>query len=343
MRPLPKRRLAGFTLTEVLIALAVGLIGITLMMRIMQDSESRKRSTAAGGDAQIAGSIGLYNLERDISLAGNGFGMVTTLGCAVTEPGSGGGEFDALIPVEIVDGGGTGEPDQLRVMYGNPNIMATGQAATITSGQAQAKAGDLAGHAAGDWVLAVVGSNCGMFAVVSNANTGPPDSKNNVTFTETVPLGSALLYNLGNPAQSQPPRFNVWAISGSNLTVADEFHGGAVVPIGEGIVNLQAEYGLDTNSPRDYIVDTWQNTAPGASDWDQVVAIRVGLLARSQQYEREQVTVNALRWRGGTFTMFNVDGTTTPPSDPTLNWRNYRYRVYEAVVPLRNIIWGVQP
>jgi type IV pilus assembly protein PilW len=43
--------------------------------------------------------------------------------------------------------------------------------------------------------------------------------------------------------------------------------------------------------------------------------------------------------------MTNVDG--TADSDPTganavNNWRNYRYNVYEAVVPLRNTIIGRQ-
>ena len=42
--------------------------------------------------------------------------------------------------------------------------------------------------------------------------------------------------------------------------------------------------------------------------------------------------------------MTNVDG--TPDSfgdadaDPN-NWRYYRYRVYERVIPLRNMLWGI--
>jgi len=45
--------------------------------------------------------------------------------------------------------------------------------------------------------------------------------------------------------------------------------------------------------------------------------------------------------------MTNVDG--TPDSDPgdatkgdVNNWRNYRYNVFEAVVPLRNALIGRQ-
>jgi len=30
------------------------------------------------------------------------------------------------------------------------------------------------------------------------------------------------------------------------------------------------------------------------------------------------------------------------PADPANNWRNYRYRVYENVIPLRNMLWGTR-
>jgi type IV pilus assembly protein PilW len=42
------------------------------------------------------------------------------------------------------------------------------------------------------------------------------------------------------------------------------------------------------------------------------------------------------------FLMTNVDGTADAgPADTTPNnWRNYRYRVYERVIPLRNLLWG---
>jgi type IV pilus assembly protein PilW len=41
--------------------------------------------------------------------------------------------------------------------------------------------------------------------------------------------------------------------------------------------------------------------------------------------------------------MTNVDGSadSDPANDPN-NWRHYRYNVFEAVVPLRNVIIGKQ-
>ena len=49
------------------------------------------RSTSSGNDAQIAGAIGLYQMERDIKEAGLGFGLIPrkgleggVAGCAVS-------------------------------------------------------------------------------------------------------------------------------------------------------------------------------------------------------------------------------------------------------------------
>ena len=47
-----------------------------------------------------------------------------------------------------------------------------------------------------------------------------------------------------------------------------------------------------------------------------------------------------------TFLMTNLDGTTDSFSDTDAvpnNWRFYRYRVYERVIPLRNMLWGNYP
>jgi type IV pilus assembly protein PilW len=97
-------------------------------------------------------------------------------------------------------------------------------------------------------------------------------------------------------------------------------------------VQLKALYGKDTNG--DAVVDTWDNTLPANPTlWMQVRAVRIALLARSAQMEKTAVTAVAPTWNGGT--AFAV----TNPADGT-DWHNYRYRVYETVVPLRNMIWS---
>jgi type IV pilus assembly protein PilW len=110
--------------------------------------------------------------------------------------------------------------------------------------------------------------------------------------------------------------------------------------VGDGIVQLQAEYGKDTNN--DYLVDIWNTTMPiGEAAWRQVRAIKIALLARSGQYEKTVVTPdcvapgnppNSAYWSGGCFQMSDPDANTS--------WRQYRYRSYETVVPIRNMIWS---
>ena len=46
--------------------------------------------------------------------------------------------------------------------------------------------------------------------------------------------------------------------------------------------------------------------------------------------------------------MTNLDGTSdsyttstlTSPSKNPNDWRHYRYKVYESIIPLKNVMWG---
>jgi type IV pilus assembly protein PilW len=385
----------GFSLVEVLVGMAIALIGIVIMFQVMENAESRKRTTAAGGDAQISGSIAMYNLERDIRLAGYGFGSSASLGCTVnaydTARGSAAaGKFTfLLLPLQIVDGAG-GASDQIISFYGNSPSAPVNQSfdCSTSSTKRVASTSSRGGIERSDLLLVTNGATCAMVEVTQNTQPSPAGLCNttgtsaddqrslwhaigaytnpqndSITARYNDPDGfttaSGQLHNLGNLAV---PRRNIWQITnGRILTVTDDLHfvdaldqtvNPAVVgtdgqndqaEISEGIVNLQAQYGLDTTLPRDYVVDTWQSTAP--ADWTQLVAVRVALLARSQQYEKTNVTAVAPTWLGGGFTMTNLDGTSgaAAPANPVDDWRRYRYRVYQATIPLRNMIWGTAP
>jgi type IV pilus assembly protein PilW len=146
---------------------------------------------------------------------------------------------------------------------------------------------------------------------------------------------NSTLHNMG-----KVPILNAWTVRNNMLVTANRMSDhntniwGDVV---EGIVDLQAEYGLDTDN--DTVADTWQATDP--TDWAQLRLIRFGLLIRGPDRETSPVTTTAPAWTGGSFTMRNVDGTTdTGAAGPAANnWRYYRYQVQDVVVPLRNMIW----
>ena len=178
---------------------------------------------------------------------------------------------------------------------------------------------------------------------------------------------SGFAFNLG-----QAPRRDVFRVTtaadvqGPNrLIVTDKtFSNGPDVELAAGIVNLQAEYGIDANTDNLIEDSEWTTAtpAPGAG-WLNVRAIRIAVLARSEQWDKSASASDPSscspnpQWTSGAsgalqltnFTMTNVDGTAdsyadcseSPPSPN--NWRRYRYRVYETVVPLRNMIWGTAP
>jgi type IV pilus assembly protein PilW len=122
--------------------------------------------------------------------------------------------------------------------------------------------------------------------------------------------------------------------------------------IADGVVQLNALYGIDTNG--DGIPDTW--AGPGDAGWDidtvmttpalmrQIVAVRIALVVRGQYYDLNGGTAAVpIPVSPPTLTIFNglVNGGGTPLAQvialSALD-QQYRYRVFEFTVPLRNML-----
>ena len=113
-------------------------------------------------------------------------------------------------------------------------------------------------------------------------------------------------------------------------------------------------YGKDTSTPKDGVVDQFDTTTPTtADDWSRVLSVRIAVVARSETREKAEVTIADPVWDVGTAT--TVSGTaacstgsarkcltlTLPkPNTTDTEWRHYRYKVYDTVVPLRNVVWS---
>ncbi len=363
-------------MTELLVGVAIGLIGIAAMFQVLALWDKTKRSTAAGGDAQIVGTVGYFRLERDIKQAGLGFGTAPAgvSGCTVAASANATATTTAhtfsfpLVPVRIVQGA-SGAPDSLQVLYGNSSFFTSVQTyndSTAFTKKASSRTGfqvyrNAAGAVERGDVIVVADSSspiqCALVEISGNSNADGytlDHVANSLRFnsaTGTTTVGnSGSLFNLG-----PQPQLNVWSVNSDSLVVTDALHRNATATVADGVIDLQAEYGLDTNG--DLIVDTWQTGDP--ADWRQVLAIRVALLARSQHYEAtRQLAGGQVAYATGTapdlpwpdssgnalpFTMRNVDGSSDSNPQTDNDWRNYRYRVYGGVISLRNMIWGVSP
>ena len=73
-RPQPFQ--SGFTLVEILVGLAIGMLATVIIMQVFSVFETQKRTTTGLADAQTNGSIALYNIGREMQLAG--FGLMPT-------------------------------------------------------------------------------------------------------------------------------------------------------------------------------------------------------------------------------------------------------------------------
>lgn len=373
-RPQPYGRVRGFTLIEIMIGLTIGLLTLLAIYKLFSTSEGRRRTTAAVSQAQTAGALALFAIERDIRSAGLGFaGMDPTyLGCTVQaykRTGRDPAQYTfPLLPVQIVNS------NEIRVLTGSSTNMFIGARYNASASGVFTMERSNAGFQAGDVVVGTSDTDpkkCLLMEVTAGAGssiTGPggvaeddpsvrhmgagytsfytgasvTPERNGGSFVDMLDggatsLGEGWLFSLGN----QPTR-NVWRVQDNQLmryNFLDETDTKGVA-VAEDVLQMAAEYGFDKDgSGKIDKDDEWAafdvdiSSNPASSNMGRLMAVRVAILVRSSQFERDAVTPAAPKWANGSknFEMGTGD-----------EWQHYRYRVYESVIPLRNTIWGQQ-
>jgi type IV pilus assembly protein PilW len=361
----------GFSLVEVMVSIVVSLFATLAIMQSFAVSEGYRRTATSGGDAAFSGAVGAYLLDRDLQMAGYGINTGIYLGCQVSG-------FDesatpvqpisfTLAPAQITPGTGS-NPDSITVVSSStgwlpaPITLTTAMASPTDNYQVNNPFGVTAGDVA---ILAQSGNNaCTLVQATNTPTSGTAGNQNTVQHTSgsyrtyggaTVearynPVGgigaaypaSSVLIDMG-----AAPTVNTYSIQNNTLVVAQQVTapGQPVQPVAANIVQLKALYGRDTVGGG--TVTAW-NTTPApvtASDWTAVLAIRVALVARSAQPEKQTNPTTGVcstttasptvTWDDGTTTTLDLSNTT--PTGPA--WQCYRYRVFHMTASLRNLIW----
>lgn len=353
-RPAPQRLLAaGFSLVEIMVALVIAMLAMIVMMQLFSVSEGYKRSTTGGADAQTIGAIALFGLQRDIRQGGYGINNLNLMGCNLLLPT--GTTLTNLAPVTINPAvallpAGDSNTDTLLVVYGNGNGSSEGDLLVSVPGTANVfPVQTPTSFVAGDQIIAEAQPRPAACNLRLDPVTGVAGSNVSVTTGTAGLAGGSILYNLG-----QTPKILGYAIRQGNLTVCNYLdatknctNSGSTnwTPIANNVVSLRAQYGRDTNStPMDAIVDLYDQTTPTtACGWAKISALRFALVTRSTQTEKTAVTTSAPTWAGTAAN--NPTGSASTPIDLSANasWQQFRYRVFQTVVPLRNMAWaGVQ-
>jgi type IV pilus assembly protein PilW len=115
----------------------------------------------------------------------------------------------------------------------------------------------------------------------------------------------------------------------------------------EGIENLQIRYGVDSVTPHDRIPDTWVDASGVGSNWDNVVAVRFGIIARAlANLNADRRTANRVEdtkpldiFGDGTPDFTGTETTsTTSDTGVTIKDRLYDRRMFRTTVLLRNFV-----
>jgi type IV pilus assembly protein PilW len=326
----------GFTLVEIMVGLAIGMLATLVIMQVFSNFEAQKRATTGSADAQTNGSIALYNIGREMQMAGYPLTPSTDSPLKCTTLTFGATGLTGISPVTITDGGG-GASDTITIRYGSSAMG--GIPTTITSVGAPT-ANDVT-------VDSSLGCNTNDIAMITNGTTCAMTSATAVT--SSVPA-TVTLQNMTNAtAGASIACLGNWnevtyRVNNGNL----ERNG---VPSVVGIVNLQAQYGVSSSATSNQVTQwvdatggTW--AAPTVADRNRIKAIRIAIVARNAKSEPGTVTAACSSTTTASPTgLCTWEGSASSPA-PTIdlssysNWQNYHYRVFETIIPLRNVIWS---
>lgn len=352
----PLKDSRGMSLVEVLISMVISLVVTLAAYQSFAASEGYRRAATGGGDATFSGSIGMYALQRELRMAGYGINTPSVLGCRVLaydEGVSPAREFDFTLAPVVITQGAAGAPDTLEISYSSSDAVPV----PVRMTQAPPTPASLYyidngfGIVAGQLLIAAEpGRDCTLSQATNTPTLEPAGQRDRLRHddgTYVGPFGTSVASRYNKPGGlgpnytlagiiysiGQAPAVSRYYIQNENLVVDSVLLSNVAQPVAAGIVQLQAQYGRDTNA--DGVIDIWTEVAPATPiDWAGLVAVRLGLVARSAVGERADADGNcatttiAPTWAGGNFDL-----------SVRADWRCFRYRVFESTISMRNMIW----
>jgi len=252
---------------------------------------------------------------------------------------------DIITPAIITDGAAGN--DIIRIQYGTTSRGAIPTVVNTTAGTNQVGVANNLGCRPGDVVLVVGDSNDGDTACVGSkvSSVEVADGAGNKWLdvvgnsNQVLVLNNAGMYDAGKPKRLAclgQVRQSIFQIINNELTKNTR-------PVVTEIVALQAQYGVSATANSE-IVDQWVDATGGTWGADplaigarnRIKAIRLALVARNNLLEKEVVSQVCTGAATGPAKVCIWGNQTV--SLPDANWANYRYRTYEIVIPLRNVL-----
>lgn len=324
-------RVSGVSLVELMVAITIGLIITAAISTVFVTSKQTYNTQDKLARLQENGRFALQFIAKDLRLAGY-YGCIDQINnmTVYSMLESGGPILDNfLTPLEATEGGANAS-DSITLRSADPangvfitKEMPNTSAELDVNSLGSIKKGDiimLSDCSSAD-VMQVTGVQDSPTRIQHNPGTETPGNKNPAWTNKPYGKDSKIMkfravrYFIANNARGTPVLFR--AVNGE-----------APEELVEGIEQLQLLYGKDTDGDRapNIYLKAGQAGLQTATDWSQVVTIRIGVLARTITEEGTDVDVND----------YDVDDDGDKTDRQAPNDRHKR-RIFLATVRLRNL------
>ncbi|WP_036301198.1 PilW family protein [Methylotenera sp. L2L1] len=352
---------SGFSLVELMVGLVIGLIASLVIMQVFSAYEGQKRSTSGTADAQTNGSIALHHIQRDVQMAGYGLPMPSadeenaSLKC---DPSP---EFDHdgdpatddldIFPLAIKDGEGPNGSDVVIARF-----------STKAMGAVPVKIGSDANKANLEGLKAENNIGC--------QKMGGTDYYNIALISQGTSCRMAVIEGVEGDKTIRLNTSGAPIVDGAKIACMGDWqdHRYAIEkddaekyqltlngdPIVSEVVSMQAQYGVSEPIVSGEAKNTVVSWVDATGDWatptvafrNRIKAVRIAVVARNDLLEKDAVTNQCTTAKGvvnnGPCAWYDLDVDPAPAIDLSEidNWQWYRYKTYETIIPLRNIIWS---
>jgi len=355
-----------------MVGLLVSMICLLAIMAAFAVYEGKKRTTTSGNDAQQNGSYALYALERQVRTAGSSIVQgynYGVWGCPVTAytttagsklqtlpaqsalptpfTSSGWPLTTRLVPVLIASG--DSNPDVIGVVGGDSALQVFKIAVTSSSSASNVTVGNNLGIMTGDYLLGTLSDGTCALAQLTGSSTAIQVTDTTLALDSSNSPATGLktatyLFDMGST-----PTFTLFGIdASSNSLVSYDLlqrpvngQAATVTPIADGIVQMKALYGIQASAGSavqwvqptgDWSIATLTaSTTAAAKAMGEITAIRIAIVAQSRLPERSTDYTGKSQ-----ITLF-------PDLDTSLQYTvntstQYRYKVYDTTIPVRNAL-----
>jgi type IV pilus assembly protein PilW len=334
---------AGFSLVEIMVGLVIGMLSILVVLRVLTIYDAQRRTTVGAADSQVNGNIAFYTVTRNLQMAGYGiagdskfdsYSMSKCLNLAYKDI-----SVSGIKPVVVANG----VSDTVTVRWGT--ALTGGSLVTINQDPVGNNVPVLSNFGCEKDKNVYIGLEgaCAMSkidpdpAAVFTDGTGQDwiTLKDDQAMQKGVAIKGARLACLGQWNEVE-------------YSIKDNTLYGNAEPIVPEIVNIQAQYGISDSRTSNNVtawvdpVGAWAN--PTNDDLNRIKAVRIAFVARDPLKNAEVISSACSSLDtpspSGLCAWAGTGGSPAPKIDLSADpmWDHYRYQVFEAVIPIRNVI-----